>query len=766
MNDAFDITPSPRVLRMLGQIEFKPWQCLAELIDNSVDSFLEGRREAMILQPVIDIFVPTMSQLRADSGKIQIIDNGLGMPAEALEKAVKAGYSGNDPVEKLGLFGMGFNIATARLGRRTEVWTIAPGAPEWTGLVIDFDDLEKAGKFQVPRLTRPRGVDEGQFHGTEIAISKLDGDRVRPLIVGRGRSLTQEKLGRIYTRLIKEINLEIRMDYEEIKAWPHCTWDGSRRVETPIGPVAAILPISEQLSPRPYCTTCWNWLEEGESTCPICSSSESVKLRPREIRGWLGIQRFFHKSHYGIDLIRNGRLIEELDKSLFYWENPDTGDRELEYPIDTTYWGGRIVGELEIDFVRISHQKDAFDKHDPQWQLVVKAIRGDEPIRPHIALSRDFAINTSPLARLFRGYRTGNVAGLKHLVPGNDKGKGMNEECIRWADYYWEGQPEYRTDEKWFAAVLLAEEAKKQPPPVSETDVTAGAGEPPFEPEGPEEAEGVEPVVGVTEPARFEDDDRLSGTYEIREMQGCPTLTLKAYSLVQGKLANDQALRFAFQGNQAVFEYDPDHEYFQMSLDTPLNCMLRELTYQLMLRSGEKQDIWPITRVELQLRGHYFSESMLHIEELARQARAFLDELREFLMEELPNIAPIDTSALTDADRDAIRARLLREGQAGEQQVSEVISSGQFPRYLGIDFLPSAVTKWPEVVLDDNFLSVAYITVTEKARGLALDQVLGPLRDTVWLCEQATVIGLNRQQWREQLTRAASSLNLLRLWRT
>ena len=34
--DTVDITPTPRVLRMLGQIEFAPWQCLAELIDNSI----------------------------------------------------------------------------------------------------------------------------------------------------------------------------------------------------------------------------------------------------------------------------------------------------------------------------------------------------------------------------------------------------------------------------------------------------------------------------------------------------------------------------------------------------------------------------------------------------------------------------------------------------------------------------------------------------------------------------------------------------------
>ena len=107
MNETFDITPSPRVLRMLGQIEFKPWQCLAELIDNSIDSFLEGRRKAMILEPEITVSLPSQAQLRAGSGKIRVVDNGIGMVSETLQQAVKAGYSGNDPVEKLGLFGMG-----------------------------------------------------------------------------------------------------------------------------------------------------------------------------------------------------------------------------------------------------------------------------------------------------------------------------------------------------------------------------------------------------------------------------------------------------------------------------------------------------------------------------------------------------------------------------------------------------------------------------------------------------------------------------------
>jgi hypothetical protein len=36
------ITPSARILRMLGEIEIEEWKCLAELIDNAFDDFNES----------------------------------------------------------------------------------------------------------------------------------------------------------------------------------------------------------------------------------------------------------------------------------------------------------------------------------------------------------------------------------------------------------------------------------------------------------------------------------------------------------------------------------------------------------------------------------------------------------------------------------------------------------------------------------------------------------------------------------------------------
>ena len=38
--EVIDIGPHPRLLSVLGDIEFAAWQCLAELVDNAFDDFL------------------------------------------------------------------------------------------------------------------------------------------------------------------------------------------------------------------------------------------------------------------------------------------------------------------------------------------------------------------------------------------------------------------------------------------------------------------------------------------------------------------------------------------------------------------------------------------------------------------------------------------------------------------------------------------------------------------------------------------------------
>ena len=139
----FDLRPDPRILPMLGEINLDQWQALAELIDNAVDGFLTAAEGDHSRQVIVSL--PTSN---VPNAQVLVRDNGPGMSSEVLEKAVRAGWSGSTSPGTLGMFGMGFNIATARLGTVTTVWTATRGDGEWHGLRVDFAELATAAPLQ------------------------------------------------------------------------------------------------------------------------------------------------------------------------------------------------------------------------------------------------------------------------------------------------------------------------------------------------------------------------------------------------------------------------------------------------------------------------------------------------------------------------------------------------------------------------------------------------------------------------------------------
>ena len=349
-DEDFDLSPSPRVLPMLGEINLEQWRCIGELIDNSVDGFLHAKRAGKpIPEPIVHVSLPEADR---EDAVVQIVDNGPGMTPDGLSRAVKAGWSGNNPTDNLGLFGMGFNIATARLGTLTEVWTTQAGDNEWHGLSIDFERLQRVGTFRTPHLRSPKP--DPAAHGTKIIVKRLKPTQRQWLAKSSNQGLVRKRLSQAYSAMLRSdghpIDFKLHLNNKVVRSRPFCLWSETRTVELPdLGEISAVHTFNYPLGERYHCSACMNWVAVGEqnpSACPVCGAAGTLSKRTRRVHGWLAIQRYADTVDFGLDFIRNGRKIELGSKDLFVWRG-ENGD-EPEYPIDDPSRRGRIVGEIHL----------------------------------------------------------------------------------------------------------------------------------------------------------------------------------------------------------------------------------------------------------------------------------------------------------------------------------------------------------------------------------------------------------------------------------
>lgn len=443
MNDtSLDITPSPRILRTLGDIPFEEWQSLAELIDNSIDAFAKAESNGILIEtPKIEVLWSN-NDVPANEKEITIIDNGVGMTLDVLQYAAKAGYSSNDPIHNLGLFGMGFNIATARLGDTTRFLSTTKGSDKWIGIEINFDELIKNQTFSAPVISEPK--DDISISGTKITISKLKDGTISAL--KNKETAIRKRLQIIYTPILNNDKVNLYIKGKKLTPRNLCIWGKSRFVVRKGEKVNSYIPIDRDLGECLFDKEKNRYLTSEESFEYEKNEkiSDKVVKRSRRLRGWLGIQRFSDTTDFGIDFIRNGRKILVGDKSFFSYENQETGTQISEYPVELgSTVGGRIVGELYVDYLIPTYQKNGFDLSDKSWTLTREAIRGIGPILPKKRSASGYeGENKSPLGILINAYRRVD-AGTKNLAIPNSQAK-------LYAKSFFNNEIDYQDDDKWF----------------------------------------------------------------------------------------------------------------------------------------------------------------------------------------------------------------------------------------------------------------------------------------------------------------------------
>ena len=733
---------------MLGEINIQPWQCVAELIDNSLDAFIAAKAEsgADVSDAQIVVSLPTRNVAQA---VVTVRDNGPGMDAGTLENAVKAGWTSNDPMGHLGMFGMGFNIATARLGKVTRVWSTRQSDLEWYGLEIDFDKLSRQRHFLTPVLTRPK--EDPDDHGTEVRIERLKPNQRKLLATSAGRANINRRLQRVYSSMLRPngvpLTVRVNVNTKRLEGHRHCVWgDPSNSPERTVthgrfGQIEAFRHVDTSLTERPFCTKCWTWLANEEDACVTCQSSDTVRILQRRIHGWIGLQRYLDPNDYGIDFLRHGRKIEIGNRDLFYWRDDITD--ELEYPIDDPRSRGRLVGEIHLDHCRVHYTKDRFERSDPAWQEMVRVVRGDGPLRPDKAKGLGYSTNSSPLFLLFQAFRRSK--------PKKDAGSyarslavDNNDLATEMARRFRAGEAEYQSDAKWWELVQ-EKDAKllyKKEPRRSANDLLWQQKDPVDDnAQEPDDSSSADDVAETPPPLRNRIPS-LSREYRHDDTdQRWPVEAFSVHAKDPGLGGAEYPWRLR-QISAGVFQLliQSDHPVFASATMTLLDALLAELSWSAMDFLHGRETTATFGSVLADLRERYAQITKLDPVDLAADAARVL---RGFSASLEDTLTPDDAKALFDElahrERETILTRLA---QLDGSQAIHAIHNGSFLKYATGATTLRFFEEHPELFFDGQYWDIQYDDLdlqspaaTETAKRELVRRFVSLLADAIWLAE-------------------------------
>ena len=782
-----DITPTPRILRTLGEIPFQTWQCIAELIDNSIDAFLSSRNPSYDSGNQRISVTWSSDSVAAAERTIEITDNACGMSIEQLQNAVRAGYSSNNPINNLGLFGMGFNISTARLGEVTTILSSRREDAEWVGLQIDFQKLIDTKRFDAPIVHQAKNTPNES--GTKITISKLRSGILSEL--PNKENEIRQRLEVVYAPLLNNHDITITVKGKSLRARNHCAWSESRYVRYNDQNVPARISIDRNLGDALFDLNRNCYLTPDEAEDYYVAQQQGKDLpnniieRSKRLTGWLGIQRYADPNDFGIDFIRNGRKILISDKTLFQYENPITGQKELQYPLELgTSIGGRIIGELNVDYLLPTYQKNDFDRSDNSWEQTVEALCGVGPFLPKARKAMGFKeANTSPLGLLINAYRRVDK-GTKCLFAPNDVSK-------RYAAEFRKGHSDYIDDTLWWKAAQ--EEDQKQSTggsrvttavntgSVPSDDISAYLGGMSSNEEQPVTSGSVNTSSGsaqtpLTIPSTTQETSKLDELIQratvVNQLTGrnyrfgnAGALNVRAYELNSGDIkyrGERKPCFFSSDGVDCDFVYDPMHPVLSQYPITPKMLLLLYLSEKIKARDS----LPDIAAVYTELVETTMQEAKIDRQTLQDRASSAFELLREKLRTALKSRAADVVSCIHESTgevEDTI-ASIIQNNPS----LLDAFQSSTAAGYDAIDYVPPKtlyrlVENFPEDVFDGKVLATPYLSIslrdanaTQRARDDSKERALAFIKDALRI-----VSGYSLRIQKNELTRASLSVDFL-----
>ncbi len=289
---------------------YKSWTAVAELIDNSTQSYFDNRKALnKQLKKEKAVFAVRIDLGTADD-LFSISDNAMGMDLRDLAQAVQLAAPPSDTSGR-SEFGMGMKTSCCWLGAEWSIVTKKLGNETEYTVTINVGEVAQSNAHELAVTEKKAGAEE---HYTRIEVRNL-----YPRFRARSLGKTRDYLVQTFRNDVEKNDLQI--------------WWGGQKLELP-----SIKPLVTDTG--------------GKRT--VWKKDVSFEVDGRQVHGWVCIlgegERGREKA--GFDLYRRGRVI--VGRPNGYRPSKAFGESRNDL------LNQRIYGQIHLDTFPVNHLKDDF----------------------------------------------------------------------------------------------------------------------------------------------------------------------------------------------------------------------------------------------------------------------------------------------------------------------------------------------------------------------------------------------------------------------
>lgn len=368
-----EIRPGIGLYALFPSLRYSPWVALGEMVDNSIQSYLEHKDELLAIHGPSYKLRVDINFSGGDNPTVQLLDNAAGIFTKDIARAFTPAMP---PTDKSGIsqYGIGMKSSACWYSNYFTVRTRALNEPIIRTVIFD---IPKIIREEIYNLEIEKEAESNpKIHGTRIIMRELN----QPIPVAGAASRLRSYLRSMYRDFLRtgDLILTINGDIQEPLTYNWLTapfWPNDKG------------PVDEKTH---------EWFKEFEIELNESHVANSDNESPPRIRGKIGILEKGDTKKAGLALLWRRKVVQGAGNLA---DSPDDLYRPgVIFGGANSFERQRIIGELDVSELKVTSFKDSVIWQQGQEEEALKKIKIvlNENPKPIIKMARNFrALDTS-----------------------------------------------------------------------------------------------------------------------------------------------------------------------------------------------------------------------------------------------------------------------------------------------------------------------------------------------------------------------------------